>query len=105
MHGLGPQHHWLRESLSIWFWGLVLPLSAAVIACVRPGLALLVLVAYPALVLKIYVRMRRLGRTSRDAVLYSAFCVLGKFPMVLGQIRFHAGNWLGRTSHSIDYKS
>jgi glycosyltransferase involved in cell wall biosynthesis len=105
MHGLEPEHHWLRESLSIWFWGLVLPLSAAGAAFVRPEAALVILAGYPALILKIYVRMRRLGRARGDALLYAAFCVLGKFPMALGQIRFHLGMWSGRRTRRIDYKS
>jgi hypothetical protein len=105
MHGLEPEHHWLRESLSIWFWGVVLPLSAAGAAFVRPEAALVILAGYPALILKIYVRMRRLGRARGDALLYAGFCVLGKFPMALGQIRFHLGMWSGRRTRRIDYKS
>ncbi len=104
MHGLEPERHWLHESLSIWLWGMALPLSAAGVLCFSPRAALLMLAMYPALALKIYVRMRRLGRGNRDALLYACFCVLGKFPQALGQIRFHAGKWAGRRSRLIEYK-
>jgi len=105
MHGLEPEHHWLRESLSIWFWGVVLPLIAAGSALASPAGAFVILAAYPVLVFRIYLRMRRLKRTRSDALLYSAFCVLGKFPMALGQLRFHVRMWLGRRAPGIHYKS
>jgi glycosyltransferase involved in cell wall biosynthesis len=105
MHGLEPEHHWLRESLSIWLWGVVLPLVAASAAFARPEAGIIILAAYAALMLRIYLRMRRLQRARRDALAYSVFCVLGKFPMALGQLRFHLGMWLGRRTSGIDYKS
>ncbi len=105
LHGLKPGHHWLRESFSIWFWGMLMPLAAAGIALVKPNGALVILAAYCALALRIYVRTRRRGYSNRDALLFSAFCILGKFPMALGQLRFHWGMWSGRRAGRIDYKS
>jgi glycosyltransferase involved in cell wall biosynthesis len=105
LHGLEAEHHWLRKSLSIWFWGVAWPLLAAWVAWVWSLGALAMLAAYPALLLKIYFRMRRIGRGRRDALLYSAFCVLGKFPQALGQIRYHAGKLARRRSGLIEYKS
>jgi GT2 family glycosyltransferase len=105
LHGLEPEHHWLRQSLSIWFWGVALPLLATGVTWVSPGSALLIAAAYPALVVKVYVYRRRFGDSHRDALLYAGFCVLAKFPQALGQIRFYAGKWAGRRSRLIEYKS
>ena len=105
MHGSGPQHHWVRESSSVWFWGIVLPFSAAVILPARRDIALLLLGAYPVLLLKIYACMRMVGRNHSDSILYAAFCILGKFPMALGQLKFHWGMWFGRRERPSDYKS
>jgi GT2 family glycosyltransferase len=105
MHGRGPEHHWLHETLSIWAWGVLLPVCALSAAWFRPVVSLVIPAAYPALLLKIYVRMRRIGRPRRDALLYAGFCVLGKFPQALGQIRFYVDRWLGRGAGRIDYKS
>ena len=105
MHGREPEHHWLRESLSIWCWGAALPAVALAVGFFKPAAALVVLGAYPALFLRIFFRLRRMGRSPSDALLYSTFCVLGKLPMAVGQIRFHLGVWSGRLTGRIDYKS
>ncbi len=36
LHGLEPEHHCLRQSLSIWFWGVAWPLLAAGVVSVWP---------------------------------------------------------------------
>jgi len=104
LHGLEPEHHWLRESLSIWLWGVAIPVTVAATAMVSPRAALLLAALFPALALKIYLRSRRIGRNHRDAVLYAVFCVVAKFPQALGQIRFLAGRLVGRRSRLIEYK-
>ena len=103
LHGLEPEHHWLHQSLSIWFWGVFLPLACAGLAFVHPAGALLVAL-YPALLWRIYLHMRRRLLTRHDALLYAGFCVLGKFPQALGQIQFHTGRWAGRRRRLIEYK-
>ena len=50
---------------------------------------MVLMAGYPTLFFRIYRRMRRRYVDSKDAVLYAASRVLGKFPQVLGQIRFH----------------
>jgi len=80
-----------------------LPLSAAGIAFVSLRFTLLKLAGYPVLLVKIYLRMRNVGRNHRDALLYATFCVLGKFPEAMGQIRFHVNRW--HRSRNIEYKS
>ena len=104
MHGLEPGHHCLHECLSIWFWAVVLPLTGAVVAVIAPEIVLAILAAYPVHLLRIYCRKRRLEYSSRDALLYSAFCILGKFPMGLGGC-VYLGLWSGRRARRIDYKS
>jgi GT2 family glycosyltransferase len=105
LHGLEPEHHWLRQSLSIWFWGVAWPLAIAGVACVSLSYSALLALLYPVQTLIIYARTRKQGRCSGDALLYALFCVLGKFPQALGQMRFQAGIWFGRRSRLIEYKS
>lgn len=87
-YGRDAEHHWLRESLSIWFWGGALPGAALVLAKPSRGASLLLLCAYPALAARIFVRARQRGLTRDDAALYTLFCLLGKFPQLQGQILF-----------------
>lgn len=88
LHGASPLRHWVRESRSIWLWGLALPLAIVASAAVSAKLCLLLLLAYPALWLVIALRHRRRGMASGDAALYATFCILGKFPEAIGQVAF-----------------
>lgn len=104
LHGGEPERHWVKESRSIWLWGL-LPLLAFGMAWPTHGESLLLLVGYPILSYRIYRHMRQLGLISRDAALYALFCMLGKFSQVQGQIQFHLGKLLGRRSKLVEYKT
>lgn len=86
-YGLAPEHHWLRESLSVTGWGLALPLAAGVGAYPTRGRSLLLLLAYPVLLGRIVLRERR-RLDWRTAALYAAFCILGKFPQAQGGLDF-----------------
>ena len=44
-----PVRHWVRQSRSNWFWGLLLPVAAAGAAWPSHGLSLLLLLGYPVL--------------------------------------------------------
>jgi glycosyltransferase involved in cell wall biosynthesis len=97
LHGRSPQRYGVRECISIWFWGLLLPVLAVTPAGPTHGVSLVLLAAYPALSLRIYRRMRRRGLAAVGAALYAASCVLDKFPQVVGLARFHVkslGRWL-----------
>jgi GT2 family glycosyltransferase len=93
LQGWRPERHWVRESRSNWFWGLLLPLTAAGGAVFGMRGSWLLLLAYPALFVHICARTRRGGRRAREAALYAAFCTLGKFPGLAGQIRFQVDSW------------
>lgn len=104
LHGNSPQRHWVKESRSIWFWGLVLPLLALGLGTFTQGFSLLLWVGYPILLARIF-RYQSQQYSQRDALLYSIFCVVGKFSQVQGQIKFHLNRLLGRSSKLIEYKS
>jgi hypothetical protein len=85
--------------------GAVLPISAGVRVCSPVGASLLVASFYPALALRMYLRMRGRHLQPQNALLYACYCVAAKFPQVLARIRFLAGRW-GRSPGSlIEYKS
>ncbi len=104
LHGPGLEQHWVKESRSIWFWGLFLPLLALGLALPTHGFSLLLLVGYPLLTYRIYRYMRqRVG--SSDATLYAMFCVLIKFPQLQGQLQFHFSRFLQRRLNLVEYKT
>lgn len=104
LHGSSPERHWVKESRSIWLWGLILPIGALGLSGISQGWSLLLLAAYPLTTYRVYRYSKQQGLTSQDALLYAVSCVLGKFPNVMGQLKFHWNRWLGQQNQLIEYK-
>lgn len=104
LHGRPPECHWRRESRSIWFWGLLFPLVALSLAWITGGLSLLLLLAYPATMSRVFINLRRQDWAPKSAILYAGFCVLGKFAQLGGTLKFWQNQLLGKKSHLIEYK-
>lgn len=104
LHGSGPERHWVKETRSNWLWGLVIPVCALALAGITQGWSLLLLAVYPLIMYRIYRYIKQRGYKEQDAAAYSLFCVLGKFPSMLGQLQFYWNRWLGRTNRLIEYK-
>ena len=103
MHGAPPESHNAKQVKSIWMWGLFLPALYRA-RDDRHGLH------HAALVLDSFDRIRTLsvarhqdrdvetiaGLDRSDAALYGIFVVLGKFPQLLGMLKYrssaHEGN-------------
>jgi glycosyltransferase involved in cell wall biosynthesis len=105
LHGREPERHWVKESRSIWFWGLIFPLLVLGMAWPTKGLSLLLLGGYPLVAYRISRYMQQQGIKSKDAWAYGLFCMLGKFPQVQGQLQFHLGRLLGRRQALVEYKT
>jgi GT2 family glycosyltransferase len=94
---------WRRESFSIFLWGLIVPTIAFAAAYLTYGASLLLLLAYPLLMLKVFLAQRRkIG--SRYAVPYAAACVVAKFPQALGMLTYHWNRLRGSRAGLIEYK-
>jgi GT2 family glycosyltransferase len=101
LHGAAPERHWLRESRRAWVWGLGIPLLVA-LASIWMGLwALVLLLAYPLQMLRL---ARRGGRSARENAVQAVFLVLGKFPEMLGQMRFVLNRYTAGNPALIEYK-
>jgi GT2 family glycosyltransferase len=105
LHGREPERYWVRESRSIWFWGLLLPLLALGMAWTTHGFSLLLLIAYPVLGGRIFFNLYRSNICSKHAALYALFCVVGKFAQVGGALRFLYSRFMGTKSTLIEYKT
>ncbi|CAN5803215.1 hypothetical protein BH23PLA1_BH23PLA1_22810 [soil metagenome] len=104
-HGRTPQRHWVRESRSIAFWGIVLPLIALALAWPTKGASLaLLLVGYALLYQRVQGHRLRHGNSPTEARLYASYCLLGKFPQALGLLRYWRDRLLGRWGGLIEYK-
>ena len=97
LHGAPPERLGVRESRSAWFWGFVLPIFAAACVGVAGPWGAAVLAAYPLQVARLALRG---ARTPGENWRHAAFLVLGKFPEMLGQLKFR----LERQARLIEYK-
>jgi GT2 family glycosyltransferase len=101
MHGAPPERHCMRESYSIWIWGAGIPLAmlAGVTSWSAWGLSLLAI--YPLQIIRLALRGKR---STRENWLRATFLVLGKFPEMLGQLKFMAHRYAGGQPRLIEYK-
>ncbi|HHJ1297749.1 glycosyltransferase [Pseudomonas sp. P1B16] len=101
LHGGAPEHHWLRESRRAWLWGLGIPLATVLASGLLGGWALLLLLIYPLQAARL---ARRGGKSRRENWLQAVFLVLGKFPEMLGQVKFLLNRFAAGKAALIEYK-
>ncbi len=101
LHGAPPERHGVQESRSAWVWGFAYPLCCCgLVAWVGP-MALLLLAAYPLQVVRLALRG---GRSVRENWWHAGFLVAGKFPELVGQIKFLSHLLLGQRAGLIEHK-
>ncbi|MGE8468564.1 MAG: glycosyltransferase family 2 protein [Pseudomonas putida] len=101
LHGRAPEHHWLRESRRAWLWGLGIPLCTVLASGLVGGWALLLLLIYPLQAARL---ARRGSKSRRENWLQAVFLVLGKFPEMLGQVKFLRNRLAAGKAALIEYK-
>ena len=104
MYGLTPEKYMMRQGISNWLWGLILPLIALGLAWWTRGLTLFLLIGYPVLGWRIYGYRSTCGDTPAQSRLYAFFCILGKFAQIMGQVKYWLTKWQGQTATLIGYK-
>lgn len=105
LHGASPERYMVKETLSRWIWGLIVPVVAVGLAWSTSGLSLLLLLGYPLQIWKVYrYRQQFFNDLSTHAWLYAFFCVLGKVPEMIGQAKYWLTRWRGQQATLIEYK-
>jgi hypothetical protein len=103
-HRHEPGKYCARQVRSGLVWGVILPALALGLLVPSRGWSSILLASYFVLALRVSRSSRRRGFPPADARLYALSCVLGKFPVAYGQVRFWAGRALGKRSRLIEYK-
>jgi GT2 family glycosyltransferase len=101
LHGAPPERHYVRESRSVWYWGLGFPVAVCGLTLWGGGWSLILLLAYLLQVVRLAARGER---SVRENWWRAAFLVLGKFPEMVGQMKFLLQRHLGEQSRLIEYK-
>jgi len=101
LHGRAPERHWLRESRRAWLWGLGIPLAIVFASGLLGVWALLLFLIYPLQAVRL---ARRAGKPTRERWLQAVFLVLGKFPEMLGQVKFLMNRFSAGKAVLIEYK-
>jgi len=105
MHGASRERSGVRQSASIWLWALILPASIAATAVALHPYSLFAAMAYPLLFARVAWRRRRAGAAFGDAFLYGAFCLLAKWPQLVGQLKYFWTRLSRTEARPLEYKS
>jgi len=101
MHGASAERLWVRELLRAWFWGLGIPILMFVCTALVGPFGLVAFAVYPLQVVRLALRGKR---SMRENWWRAVFLVIGKFPELLGQLKFVMHRCLGRQSRLTEYK-
>jgi GT2 family glycosyltransferase len=111
IHGRSPERHNVRQLRSTLFWAALAPflLIASLLAALSwmPWAWLIVAIVvagYVRLLWRIDRQRRAHGDDARSARMYALFCVLGKWPQLVGIITYYANRWLGKNARIMEYK-
>jgi GT2 family glycosyltransferase len=101
LHGAPPERHWVGEARRGLIWGLVFPIIALLLMLVGLKWSLLFLLIYPVQVIRLALGAKA---NENSAWLAAFFLVLGKFPEMIGQVKFFQRLLSGKQGRLIEYK-
>ena len=101
LHGASKEKHRVKESRRVWLWGLGIPAATIILVIWLGAWGLILLLIYPAQVIRLALRGTR---SARENWLHALFLVLGKFPEAMGQINFVYNRLVGKKACLIEYK-
>lgn len=102
LHGSSAERHWVKESRRIWVWGLLLPIVGLVLGVISWVYGLMIFLLYCMQLTRFALRNKRQKISHPWTIAF--FLILGKFPEMLGQVKFQFNRISGNTSKLIEYK-
>jgi glycosyltransferase involved in cell wall biosynthesis len=95
----------LRQTIRIWIWGAVLPLTIFLLSQMNIPQALSILIVlYSVQAGRIATTMKKRNLSVRESLVYGIFIILGRWPQLLGQLRYWWNTFHNYKLHIIEYK-
>lgn len=104
MHGAPPEKFMVKDHVSGWFWGFILPLLALSFSWLTSGFSLLLFLGYPVLMWRMYRRHLRKSNNQQEALAFAFFNIVFKFAQAYGQGKYWVNRWQGKEATLIEYK-
>jgi glycosyltransferase involved in cell wall biosynthesis len=101
LHGKPPERHWVGESRRIWIWGLYIPTGIVCLSAILGARAYFLLALYPIQIARLALRQ---AFFTRAGWVWATAMVVGKFPQMLGQLKFVMHRVRNTTPVLIEYK-
>ncbi len=102
LHGSSPERHWVKEARRALVWGFMIPFAGLMLAWVSWIFGLMVLMVYPLQVFRL--ALQNIRQESARPFTMAFYLVLGKFPEMLGQMKFQYQRLIGNPGKLIEYK-
>jgi GT2 family glycosyltransferase len=101
IHGAPPERHWVAESRRARVWGFWIPAVVLVAVIVFGWWALALVLIYPVQIIRLTYRR---GDLSKLTWWWAGAMVIGKFPELLGQLKYRLDRLRRVNSQLIEYK-
>ncbi len=93
----------VKERKSTLIWGIAMPILWLILLIIKPILSVFILMLYGILGLKVHLYCLKLGMSTKDALTYTFFIVVGKLANGIGLLKFYM-NTLKKQYVLIEYK-
>ena len=104
MHGAEPEHFCARESLRIWFWALVFPITTLGLGLTIHFLFLALFCIYGLQFIKITRSVNTQWKNLKHSGIYAFFTCLGRWPQLWGQVVYLVRQVARKKNTIIEYK-
>ncbi|NCB26472.1 MAG: glycosyltransferase [Bacteroidia bacterium] len=104
LHGKSPEKYYLKDSMRIWLWGLLVPGLILTMSVLADSRWLALLVVYPIQIWRMATAANKRFNNMHHSFLFTFFTVLAKWPQLCGQILFWTRKVRTASSLLIEYK-
>lgn len=101
LHGTSPERYYVKESLRVLVWGLLIPFIIFITSLLLTPYLLLVMLLYPLQIIRLALR-NEVSNTNKWS--YAFFLVIGKFPEAVGQLSYVIDRLFSKKGQLIEYK-